>query len=1045
MHTLHHPPKKKEISCRLTRTLLFYVREQNDGLLGDLLSGLPLDETYLLDTNNWISHELLQVLYRRMIDILGDENAVYHMALASRRFRSMGFLDRVARLLDNPRLIYSQAPIYNRFLKLNGSVYIHEIGSSRVVLEDRYHDGSQKTRFDCDYTRGILAGIPTMFGLPLADVEEIECQVAAEKYGRRTWPDNPRQDCKGCFYRVRWVSKKPFFLKRFLLGAKNRQQAVEELVQANRLIQAKYDEVKALMKDLEQTNRDLLESKREMENQKALLMDSERKYRLLAENVSDTIWVVSLDTLAFDYISPTVEKQRGFTAEEAMALSLEQTLSPESFVRVTKILEAELARDNQPGIDPQRSLTVEVEQSLKRGGYTWSEAIVSFVRDAKGKPTAIMGATRNISERKKAQQALIESEKKYRDLFENGSDLICLHDLDGRLLETNLAYKEEYGWSKEHLQGVNIREFIPERYRAEFDAYMERILEKGSDEGYLKTYASSGEEVLLEYHNRLILDDRGRPKAVQGAARDVTERLRYEKALKESEEKYRNLVQHAPAGIYEFDMEAFRFTSVNDVMCEYTGFSRVEFLEMDPYALISKESKDTLNQLINRVYRETPRELSAEYELTRKNGKKFWVLSNSRFFYKDGAPKRAMAVVHDLTESKKAEAEKKALEAKLQNARKLELLGTLAGGVAHDLNNILSGIVSYPDLLLLDLDADSTLRKPLLTIKQSGLKASAIVQDLLTLARRNVAIKNVIDLNKFVKDFVATPECRKIVGYHPDITLETDLGGGLCHVYGSESHLSKTVMNLASNAADAMPAGGTISIATRDCYLDRSYAGFEVIPQGEYAILEVSDTGIGMLHSDLEKIFEPFYTKKVQGRSGTGLGMSVVWGTVKDHDGYIDIVTEEGTGTTFTLYFPASRSELPASTPIRIDDYLGKGESILIIDDSQEQRDLIGRMMQRLGYAADTADSGETAVAMVADKNYDLIILDMIMPPGMDGLETYRQILEKVPYQKAVIASGYSKSDRVEAAQRLGAGSYIKKPFILEKIGMAVRRELDRE
>jgi CheY-like chemotaxis protein len=251
-------------------------------------------------------------------------------------------------------------------------------------------------------------------------------------------------------------------------------------------------------------------------------------------------------------------------------------------------------------------------------------------------------------------------------------------------------------------------------------------------------------------------------------------------------------------------------------------------------------------------------------------------------------------------------------------------------------------------------------------------------------------------------------------------------------------------MNLVSNASDAMPAGGKISIATRDCYLDRSYTGYEVIPQGEYVILEVSDTGIGMLHSDLEKIFEPFYTKKVLGHSGTGLGMSVVWGTVKDHDGYIDIATEEGTGTTFTLYFPASRSELPAAPPIRIDDYLGKGESILIVDDSPEQRDLIGRMMQRLGYAADTAASGEIAVAMVSDKNYDLLILDMIMPDGIDGLETYRQILEKVPHQKAIIASGYSKSDRVEAALRLGVGSYIKKPFILEKIGMAVRNELDR-
>jgi two-component system cell cycle sensor histidine kinase/response regulator CckA len=203
--------------------------------------------------------------------------------------------------------------------------------------------------------------------------------------------------------------------------------------------------------------------------------------------------------------------------------------------------------------------------------------------------------------------------------------------------------------------------------------------------------------------------------------------------------------------------------------------------------------------------------------------------------------------------------------------------------------------------------------------------------------------------------------------------------------------------------------------------------------------------GIGMPPSDLDKIFEPFYTKKVMGRSGTGLGMSVVWGTVKDHEGFFDITTQEGTGTTFVLYFPASRSEREVPRSVYIDDYLGKGESVLIVDDAPEQRDLAGRMMQRLGYDVHTADSGEAAVALIKNETYDLLILDMIMPPGMNGLETYRQILTIVPDQKAIIASGYAETERVHEAQQLGAGSYIKKPYTLEKIGLAVRSELDRE
>ena len=379
-----------------------------------------------------------------------------------------------------------------------------------------------------------------------------------------------------------------------------------------------------------------------------------------------------------------------------------------------------------------------------------------------------------------------------------------------------------------------------------------------------------------------------------------------------------------------------------------------------------------------------------------------------------------MTVVHDLTAIKKAEEEKKVLEIKLQNAKKLESLGTLAGGVAHDLNNILSGIVSYPDLLLLDIEEDSPLREPLLTIKKSGEKAAEIVQDLLTLARRSVAAKKVINLNQIVNDFITSPEYRKIIGDQHDLKVETNLSEGILNVVGSYSHISKTVMNLVANAADAMPAGGRITISTRDCYIDKPYTGFEIIPEGEYAILEISDTGIGMPPSDLDKIFEPFYTKKVLGRSGTGLGMSVVWGTVKDHDGFIDIITEEGSGTTFVLYFPASRSEIEAPSSVYIEDYLGKGESILIIDDAPEQRDLAKRMMQRLGYDVPTAASGEEAVALIKERPYDMLILDMIMPPGMDGLETYREILKIIPNQKAVIASGFAETERVNETQNWG-------------------------
>jgi PAS domain S-box-containing protein len=907
-----------------------------------------------------------------------------------------------------------------------------------VIIEDRYHDSAQKTRFDCDYTRGILAGIPTVFGLPPAAVEEVKCQVAHERYGRRIWPDSPVQGCTGCHYRVSWTPRKTAFLKRLFTGWNTHRQAIDDLVQANQLIQSKYDEVKHLAADLERTNQ-------ELERQHSQLIESERKYRLLAENVSDTIWTIDLKTLKFDYISPSVEKNRGFTVEEALALSMEQTLSPMSLATVSTILEAELADENKPGVDPQRSKRIEIEHSLKSGGYAWAEATVSFVRDRNGAPTAIMGVTRDISDRKKSEKKISESEKKYRNLFENGSDLICIHDLDGNLLETNIPFKKEYGWRREDIEGKNVRDLIPEGQKAGFDGYIERILTNGADEGYLKAFTRSGKAVILEYRNRLIRDGQGQPMAVQGAARDVTERVRYERALRESEEKYKELVKHAPSGIFEVDLETISFISVNNVICEYTGYTEQELLQMDPLVLFSEPSREKAQKRIEQVFSTLQDPAPTDYVVLAKDGRQLPVVMTSKFFFENGVPKRLMTVVHDLSEVSKAEEEKRSLEKKLQNARKLESLGTLAGGVAHDLNNILSGVISYPELLLLDMDDGSPLRKPLLAIKKSGERAAEIVQDLLTLARRSVASKKIVNLNHIVSDFIASPEYRKIIGDGNDLTVETNLTEGLLNVAGSEMHISKTVMNLVANAADAMPSGGRITIATRDCYVDKPYTGFEIIPEGEYAILEVSDRGIGMPPSDLEKIFEPFYTKKEMGRSGTGLGMSVVWGTVKDHEGFFDITTEEGTGTTFVLYFPASRAEREVSRSVYIDDYLGKGESLLIVDDAPEQRDLAGRMMQRLGYDVHTAGSGEAAVALIKKETFDLLILDMIMPPGINGLETYRQVLTIVPDQKAVIASGYAATESVREAQRMGAGSYIRKPYTLEKIGLAVRSELDRE
>jgi CheY-like chemotaxis protein len=301
-----------------------------------------------------------------------------------------------------------------------------------------------------------------------------------------------------------------------------------------------------------------------------------------------------------------------------------------------------------------------------------------------------------------------------------------------------------------------------------------------------------------------------------------------------------------------------------------------------------------------------------------------------------------------------------------------------------------------------------------------------------------------LNLNDIVLECRNSPEFAALSSYHPNIRLKTNLEAHLLNISGSAVHLGKSLINLVSNAAEAMPQGGAVTIKTRNQYLDKPVSGYDEVREGDYVVLSVSDTGEGIPAGDLKRIFEPFYTKKVMGRSGTGLGLAVIWGTVKDHSGYINVESQEGKGTIFTLYFPVTREEITREqVPVAAAEYKGSGESILVIDDVKEQRELAGTMLKKLNYTVATVSSGEEAVEYLKQNAVDLVVLDMIMDPGMDGLDTYAKILESHPHQRAIIVSGFSETDRVSQAQALGAGTYVRKPYIMEKLGLAVRAELN--
>lgn len=397
----------------------------------------------------------------------------------------------------------------------------------------------------------------------------------------------------------------------------------------------------------------------------------------------------------------------------------------------------------------------------------------------------------------------------------------------------------------------------------------------------------------------------------------------------------------------------------------------------------------------------------------------------------------------ELAQRKRAEEERRTSTNRLHRVEKMESLGNLAGGIAHELNNILGVQVGYTGLMMMKMPNEDPLKKYLHHIMKSSEKAAEIIQDMLILARRGVAVSEVVNLNNILTELLQTREFEQIRSCHPRITFKKELAGNLLNIQCSPAHLAKTLMNLIANAVDAVADEGKVAICTGNVYLDRPLPGHGKVREGDYVALIIRDNGQGIPPADIDKIFEPFYMKKVMGRSGTGLGLAVAWATVRDHQGYIDVQSEPGRGSTFTIYLPATREALkkhPQTPPL--DSYMGKGESVLVVDDRQEQREVAADLLAKLGYTVQTVSSGEEAVAYLKNQTAAVLVLDMLMEPGIDGLETYKRILKTNPGQKAVIVSGYTETDRVRQALDLGASSYIRKPYLIESIGTAIRRAL---
>ncbi|MFH1983154.1 MAG: response regulator [Pseudomonadota bacterium] len=533
--------------------------------------------------------------------------------------------------------------------------------------------------------------------------------------------------------------------------------------------------------------------------------------------------------------------------------------------------------------------------------------------------------------------------------------------------------------------------------------------------------------------------------ANEALQQEIAERKASEARLMESTERFDLFMRHFSAQTFIKDAQG-RYIFINNAGQQFAGRPRDEIIgktdrELWPADIAEQFIKNDHSVL------EHNQALSTVEKARTPKGERYLLVSKFPIRSSDQSILLA-GIALDITDQKKAEEERIRLSAQLQQAQKMEAIGRLAGGVAHDLNNILSGIVSYPELMLMDMPKDAPLRRPLEIVKNSGERAAAIVQDLLMLARGGIPEPEPIDIRKMIADYLDSPAHHELLKNHPKVTVTQNISQETLSIRGSVIMIRKSLQHLVSNAvASAAEINkGAVVITAENRALDRPLHGYDDVVAGDYVVIDISDNGPPLTTEQQDRIFEPFYTKKAMGRTDSGLGMAIVWGTARDHNGYVEVRSADARINRFSIYFPAGQRPAAGRRRGRSDDaIMGAGESILVVDDMEEQREIATGMLKKLGYQVTAVASGEKAVEHIKREPVDLVILDMIMDPGIDGVETLRQILESVPGQRVIIASGFSESHRIQEALRMGSGSYLNKPYLIDKLGRAVRTELDRQ
>ena len=633
-----------------------------------------------------------------------------------------------------------------------------------------------------------------------------------------------------------------------------------------------------------------------------------------------------------------------------------------------------------------------------------------------------------ISDRKTIEESLRKGEEEYRNLLDTMEEGYYEVDLAGNYTFFNQAVYEYHGRSRDELMGMNYREYMPPETAKKIYTIFNEIYTTGIPARAIdyEVITKDGSTKIVEMSAFLLKDSSGKPIGFHGIARDRTEQKKAEMALRESEEKYRLLVENAHEGIYITQDGVVKFP--NPRTEGLTGYSANELASMPFVDLIHPKDKDSVVDQQKRLETE---QLSSAYSfrIINRENETLWVESNSILISWEGR-QATLNFLRDITPQKK-------MEAQFIQAQKMEAVGTLAGGIAHDFNNLLMGIQGNASLLLLDIESDHPHYEKLRRIKQLVERGAGLTKQLLGAARGGKYDVRPSNPNKLVgmsSDLFA--RTRK------EISIHKELQEGVWTVEVDRSQMEQVLLNLYVNASHAMPEGGDLYLETKNITLDEYDARpYGVVP-GRFVRISITDTGIGMDESIRKRVFDLFFTTKAMG-GGTGLGLASAYGIVKNHGGIINVYSEEGEGTTFKIYLPESEKETMEEADCS-EKILRGTETILLIDDEDVIIEIGHELLLRLGYRVITAQSGEEAIEIYRKErdHIDLVILDMIMP-GMSGGDTYDKLTEIDPPAKVILSSGYSMNGQAQTILDRGCKGFIQKPFSVGDLSKKLRRVLD--